>query len=113
MGTSAAALLAGCAGGHKGSVTPLSTIAVHVGLFGGPLRPDGGMAESNAPQPDATVTVLDDSGRRWSAKTGQDGVASVSVPAGQYTVSSVCGSPQRVTVLAGKRAYVQLTCAIP
>jgi hypothetical protein len=72
------------------------------------------MADSNAPQPNAPVRVVDDTGRKWSATTGQDGVATVSIPAGEYTVSSSsCGSPQRVTVVAGKRAYVQVVCAIP
>jgi hypothetical protein len=27
--------------------------------------------------------------------------------------SSFCGSSQRVTVVAGKRAYVQIACVIP
>lgn len=72
------------------------------------------MADSNAPQPNAPVNVMDDTGRKWSAKTGRDGVATLSVPAGHYTVSSsFCGSPRRITVVAGTRSYVQVACPIP
>ncbi len=72
------------------------------------------MGASNAPESGAPVSVVDDAGRRWAAKTGRDGIASLSVPAGQYRVSSsFCGSPQRVAVVAGKRTYAQIVCAIP
>jgi hypothetical protein len=120
VGPAVAAVLAGCSSSHPGSGAPSSTpavpaglLAVHVGLFGGPERPGGGMADSNAPQPDAVVRVMDNTGRTWSATTGRDGIARVSVPAGRYTVSSPCGAPQRVAVVAGQRAYAQVACDIP
>jgi hypothetical protein len=115
-----AAVLAGCASSHTGGGTPASTppakvglLAVHVGLFGGPPRRDGRMAASNAPDPDTAVSVMDATGRTWRATTGRDGIASVSVPAGRYTVSAPCGAPRRVSVLASKRTYVQVACDIP
>jgi hypothetical protein len=116
-----AAVLTGCTSGNSGpaaspsrSAVHLGRLAVHIGLFGGPVRPGGGMADSNAPQPNAIVIATDDAGGMWSARTGQDGVATLSLPIGRYTVSSTsCGSPQRIAVLTGKRAYAQIACAIP
>jgi hypothetical protein len=121
VGATVAGVLAGCSSGHPKSGPPSSKsvvstglLAVHVGLFGGPERPDGGMAESNAPQPDAAVSVRDSTGHTWRATTGRDGVATIPVPAGRYTVSSpFCAGPQRVTVVRGQRAHVQVACTIP
>jgi hypothetical protein len=121
VATTAATVLTACTSGHSGpagsssrSAVYLGRLAVHIGLFGGPARPGGGMAASNAPQPNAIVIATDDAGRKWSARTGQDGVASLSLPIGRYTVSSTsCGSPQRIAVETGKRAYAQIACAIP
>jgi len=110
--TSASAVCAACTASHPAPAS--AELQVHVGLFGGPLLPNGKMADSNAPQPDAPISVADRTGHMWRAKTDQYGVATVSIPPGQYTVSSSsCGSPQRVTVVAGKRAYVHVVCAIP
>ncbi|MGH3521465.1 MAG: hypothetical protein ACRDU4_01250 [Mycobacterium sp.] len=113
--TSVAAVLAACTSGHHGSTSPLSALKVHVGLFGGPALSDGGMADSDAPQFDASVTVVNGAGRSWTAKTGRDGVASFSVLPGKYSVTSPsCGpGPQSITVKAGQRALVQVRCAIP
>jgi hypothetical protein len=89
-------------------------LAVHVGAFGGPPRLGGGMGASNAPESNAPVSVVAATGRTWTVTSGRDGIASLSVPAGQYRVSSPsCGSPHRVTVVAGKRAYAQIVCVIP
>jgi hypothetical protein len=113
VGTTMAALLLGCTSSADGPGTTPSTVAVHVGLFGGPGGPGGGMAASDAPQADALVSVVSETGRTWRARTGRDGTASVSVPAGRYTVSTSCGSPQPVTVPSGHRASVEIQCAVP
>jgi hypothetical protein len=117
----AMAVLAGCASRDAGFDTRLpmpaarvGLLTVHVGLFGGPPRRGGGMALSNAPEASAPVSLTADSGRTWSAKTDRSGLTRFAVPADRYTVSSsFCGAPQHVTIVAGKRAYVQLACAIP
>jgi hypothetical protein len=117
----ALALCAGCMSRDSGSAAQspkpavhTGVLVVHVGAFGGPLRRDGRMGASNAPESDAPVSAMAATGRTWTATTGRDGIASWSVPAGQYRVSSsFCGSSQRVTVVAGKRAYVQIACVIP
>ncbi len=71
------------------------------------------MAESNAPDPDTAVSVMDGTGHTWRATTGRNGVASLPLPAGRYAVSTPCGAPRRVTVLASRRTYVQVACDIP
>jgi hypothetical protein len=108
---SAAALVAACANGGQ----PESTLLVHIGLFGGPGLPGGGMADSDAPAPDSPVTVRNAAGREWRAETGRDGVARFTVRPGRYVVtSSYCGhGPQQVTVKAGRRVHVQIRCDIP
>jgi hypothetical protein len=125
-----AGVLCACTGVHQNSrahssstVGPTQTIlstgkgaslAVHIGLFGGPLKPDGTPALSNSPQADATVIAIDRDGHRRSALTGRDGVATFSVPEGQYTVSSsFCGAPHHVAVKAGERAHVEIVCPVP
>jgi hypothetical protein len=111
--TSALAVLAACTSGQHRSASQLSGLQVHVGLFGGPARPDGGMADSNAPQPNATVTLVNGTGRKWTANTGRDGVASFSVLPGEYSVTSLSCGPQSVTIRASQRAYIQIRCDIP
>lgn len=113
---SAAVVLAACTSGHAGPTVPSVPLQVHIGLFGGPARAGGGMADSNAPQPDAPVTVTNGAGRTWSSKTGRDGVARFSVQPGHYAVTSPsCGpvAARQVTVKPGQRAYVQVRCDIP
>lgn len=114
--TSATIPLTGCAssGGAAGAGSTSSILDVHVGVFGGPLLPDGKMAASNAPRAGATVKVSDGAGHRWTATTGQNGIASMTVPAGRYTVtSSSCGPAQHANALAGKTSYVQIQCDVP
>jgi hypothetical protein len=83
-------LLAGCTtSDHEQS----ATLTVHVGLFGGPPRPGGGMADSNAPQPNAPIAVTDVLGSTRHAVTDASGLASFSVRPGRYTITSPsCGS---------------------
>lgn len=115
----AAAVLAACTSGsgsqHRPDPSP-ATLQVHIGLFGGPPRPGGGMALSDAPQPNASVVVTNEAGRKWTAKTDSAGLATFSVQPGPYDVASPpCGpaSARRVTVEAGQAARVEVRCAVP
>jgi hypothetical protein len=112
---STAALVAACGNGHHPPAPPESTLLVHIGLFGGPGLPGGGMADSNAPAPGAPVTVQNATGREWRAETGRSGVARFTIRPGRYVVtSSYCGhGPQRVAVKADRPARVQIRCDIP
>lgn len=110
------ALLAGCASGTgSGSSASSATLTVHVGVFGGPLLPDGKMAASNAPDQGTPIVVTDRSGRTQRAKTGAGGVATFTLAPGHYTVDSPkCGSgPQSVAVGPGRAAHVNAHCDVP
>jgi hypothetical protein len=87
--------VAGCTGASGGVHNPgLETLTVHLGLFGGPPRPSGGMALSNAPQPRAPILVTNGAKRTWNAKTNGHGIATFSVPPGLYMINSPsCISP--------------------
>jgi hypothetical protein len=92
------------------------TLTVEVGVYGGPPRPDGAMAVSNAPVAHDKVIVSDLAGRKRSAITRADGTARLDLPPGRYTVlSTSCGptSGQPVTLAAGKPAYLQIVCSVP
>jgi hypothetical protein len=90
-------------------------LTVHVGVFGGPMRPDGQMAASNTPQQDARITVTDNRGHTWTARTNRSGIASFTVPAGRYFVHAPCGpvAPKGYPVRAGHTARVNLRCDVP
>lgn len=107
----AAAVLGGC----SSMTTSPVTLKVHIVLFGGPPRPDGRMALSNAPEPDVSVTVANQAGRRWTVQTDQDGVATFSVHPGNYTLQSpACGpvSSRQIAVKADDRAYLAIRCDV-
>ena len=108
--------LAGCAssaGGHAGG-GHLATLTVHVGIFGGPARPDGEMAASNEPDAGARILVTDRAGSTSSAKTDSDGIATFSLRPGHYTVSGPCTVGARaVDVRSGPAAHVELRCDVP
>lgn len=90
-------------------------LTVHVGAFGGPARPDGGMALSDAPQPGVRITVTDAAGHAMTRGTDRGGRATFTVAPGRYVVaSSECGptTPRRVTV-ARVPVTVNIICAIP
>jgi hypothetical protein len=110
-----AAVLAGCTDASPALSRARATLRVHVGLFGGPPRPYGGMADSDAPQPDAPIRVTNDVGREWSATTGHDGIAAFSLRPGRYTITSPsCGrGPQPVVLKSKQRTYVEVRCDIP
>ena len=96
-------VLGGCASSRTGADTAATTLTVHIGVFGGPARPNGGMAVSNAPRAGAAVTVTDGSGNQWHATTDRDGIARFSVAPGQYAVHDPCDfRDHHVTVRAGK-----------
>lgn len=112
----ASAVIAGCASSQQhDAALRAPTLDVHIGLFGGPAQPDGGMADSNAPEPNARVIVTNGAGRDWRASTGAGGVARFFLRPGRYLVTSpTCGhGPQHVVVRAGRLAHVQIQCAIP
>jgi hypothetical protein len=112
---SAAAVFTGCSRSSLAPSPALATLRVHVGLFGGPLGRNGGMADSNAPQPGAPIGVKNAAGREWSTKTRPDGIATFSLRPGRYTIASpLCGrGPHAVVLKAKQRAYVQVRCDIP
>jgi hypothetical protein len=87
----------------------------NVGLFGGPMSPDGGMADSNAPQPNAPIVLIAGDHTRHVRKTDSAGVATFSVLPGHYIVESpTCGhGPQRVVIHPNRVAHVEIRCDIP
>jgi hypothetical protein len=109
------AAMVGCASDHQAGGGPATDLIVHVGVFGGPMRPNGEMAASNAPQRDARITVTDRSGHTWTARTNRLGIASFAVPAGSYQVHGPCEptKPEVVAVRSGHIARVQVQCDVP
>jgi hypothetical protein len=110
------AWLAACArAGGAASAPPSATVRVHVGLYGGPEQPGGGMALNNAPEPGAPISVTDMTGHTRTAKTDAAGVATFVVAPGRYIVNTpMCGhGPQPVTARASRTAYVQVRCDVP
>lgn len=103
----------GSSGGSSGAA--LATLTVHIGLFGGPMRPSGGMALSNSPAENADVTAVNSAGRKSAARTHADGVATMKLAPGRYAVySTYCGTGHHHVVLtADKVTRVQIDCAIP
>lgn len=108
--------LAGCTGSSsksgKGSV---ATLTVHIGLFGGPARPGGGMALSNNPAQGENVTAVDAGGRKSVARTDADGIATMRLAVGRYTVfSTYCGTgPHHLMLTEHRTTRVQIDCPIP
>jgi hypothetical protein len=89
----------------------LIELTVQVGLFGGPMRPDGTMAEVNAPAQGIAVTVTGAGSVIVRRTTGPDGTAVFHVAPGRWTVSSTCGNPQTLDVPQSVVASVQ--CDVP
>lgn len=73
------------------------------------------MALSDAPQPNAPITLTGRDGHTTTSRTGADGVATFAVAAGRYVVSSTsCGyGAHHITVRAGVRTRVEIRCAVP
>jgi hypothetical protein len=107
--------LAGCASHGSGAAGgPTSTLTVHVGVFGGPMLPDGKMAASNTPRTGAQIVVTDASGHSRQARTNGDGVATFSVAAGRYTLHAPCEPGLRaVRVRPNHAAHVEVHCDVP
>lgn len=108
------AVLAGCTGGGSSSAA-LATLTVHIGLFGGPARPGGGMALSNSPAENENVTAVDAAGSQSRTRTDANGVATLSLAPGRYTVfSTYCGTgPHRAVLSANRTTRLQIDCPIP
>ncbi|HZC72534.1 MAG TPA: carboxypeptidase-like regulatory domain-containing protein [Jatrophihabitans sp.] len=115
------AILAGCSSGGSdsnggsGEDAGLATLTVHIGLFGGPAKPGGGMALSNSPVANENVTAVNAAGRQVTAQTDADGVATMTLRPGRYTVfSTYCRVGTHHAVLAAnKAAHVQIDCPVP
>jgi hypothetical protein len=107
--------LAGCASSHNDPGQQSSTLNVHIGMFGGPLTPNGHMADSDAPAVGKLITAADTHGHQWRARTGNNGTATFTLPPGHYSVvSSYCGTgPQQVVTHPHHDAQVQIQCDIP
>ena len=107
-------LAAGCSDAGGTQARPV-TLRVHLGLFGGPMRPDGGMAASNAPQPNAPIVIIASDRIRRTSRTDARGIATFSVLPGRYIVDSpTCGhGPQRVVIHPNLVAHVEVRCDIP
>lgn len=90
-------------------------VTVHIGLFGGPPKPDGEMALSDAPAAGQNVTAMDSQGRAHVVRTDARGTATMLLPPGAYTVfSTTCGAGrQRIELTVGGSAHLQIVCAIP
>ena len=112
--------LVGCtSGGPNSGGGPsdagLATLTVHIGLFGGPVRPSGGMALSDSPAENENVTAVDAAGNRSVARTNANGVATISLTPGRYTVFSTYRGtgPHHVVLTAEQAARVQIGCPLP
>jgi hypothetical protein len=93
-----AVVLAGCSVVGTTS-TGTSALVVRIGLYGGPMTPNGHMGLDGAPAPDEPVSVSGPDGHIWSARTGSDGAATFQLPRGRYRVtSSFCGLSAKVSV---------------
>jgi hypothetical protein len=125
-------ILVGCTGGGAGpaeksgspgisssggssSGAVLVMLIVHIGLFGGPARAGGGMALSNSPAQNENVTAVDAGNRNSVARTNADGVATLRLASGRYTVySTYCGtSPHHVVLTIHAVSHVRIDCAVP
>jgi hypothetical protein len=100
---------------HPAEARPLATLRVHIGLYGGPLRPGGGMALQNAPAPRENVTAVDADGREFVALTDATGVATMRLATGRYKVfSTYCGNgPQTAVLTADQSSKVHIVCPVP
>jgi hypothetical protein len=73
------------------------------------------MALSNSPAENETVTAVDGAGRKSVARTNADGLATLSLAPGRYTVfSTYCGTgPHHVVLTAEQALRVQIDCPVP
>lgn len=67
-----------------------ATVRVHVGLYGGPARPGGGMALNNAPEPRTPITMTDMIGHTRTAQTDAAGVATFVVASTDTSSTHPC-----------------------
>lgn len=109
-------LLAACtSGGSDSDTPPRPTLKVHVGLFGGPAMPGGGMALSDSPAENVNVTAVGANGQKHRVRTDAAGIATMYLSSGTYTVySTYCGTrSQHVVLRTGHTSQVQIRCAVP
>jgi phosphatidate phosphatase APP1 len=109
-------LLSACSGHKPASQT--AALTVSVGVYGGPLNPNTGTeANIGTPIPNTKVTVTDSAGRTVMTTTGSNGLATLPLIPGRYTVSSeLCGSggtAQPVTLSTTSSTRYQVVCPIP
>jgi hypothetical protein len=90
-----------------------ATLRVHVGMFGGPARPNGGMALQDSPASGENVTAVDDAGDEFTALTDAQGVAVLHLRPGRYTVySTYCGPHSAIALPTGQVRRVQIGCQV-
>jgi hypothetical protein len=107
--------LGACARGSSGTHgASQAKLTVHIGLFGGPMRPNAGMALFNSPAQGANVTAVDSRGSKHVARTDGNGMATMLLESGAYTVySTYCGTgPHQVVLTAGQVTRVRIDCAV-
>ena len=114
LATAATMSVAACAT-HTSSAQSATTVhlSVHLGLFGGPARPNGRMAADNGPDPGAPITVQDATGHTWRVRTNDHSFAEFDIRPGRYVVNSpTCGDGPR-HVLVNSDVRIQLRCDVP
>jgi hypothetical protein len=95
---------------HKGNA---ETLRVAVIEAGGPALPGGGTPKRRVRDAEVKVTGV---GISVSSRTGTTGVATFSLPAGSYLISSpTCGSTRtrKVTVAAAGSSSITWPCPVP
>lgn len=104
----------GCGTSHSNDAAT-GTLRVHIGLYGGPVAPDGGQALNNSPASGETVTAASVSGHKFSAVTASNGDAVLHLASGRYTVFSTFCGPQNETVSLrpGQVKRIQISCPVP
>jgi hypothetical protein len=110
----AACASSGCAGQATTTQSaPTVHLTVHLGLFGGPARPDGRMGLENGPDPGVPIMLTDATGRSRRTQTDDNSIARFAIRPGRYTIESpTCGHVPRHVVIRSDR-HVRLRCDVP
>ena len=95
-----------------------AVVDVQVGMWGGPVRPTGGMALQGEPAPGVNVTARDAHGKTWDGTTDQQGVAQLQLRPGAYVIfSTYCGPTEDAapvtTLQSGDIRSIEIHCDVP
>jgi hypothetical protein len=100
--------------GRDADASQGATLRVHIGLFGGPATLDGKMALRNSPAPNENVTAVNEVDQESTGLTDADGVATMNLAPGRYSVfSTYCGGSTSIALVANKTSRVRIDCPIP